>query len=157
MGNKKIRHLAFRIEYQGIAKELISEIEVINLLNNKNKKYKAIWDTRATHTVITPKVLNELSLSAADTTSIIGVNSITEDIPVALFNLSLSADIRIENIRGAVCPIGGDTDILIGMDIIRFGDFAVSNGWGKTLFSFAVPPFENKIDLLENANRLNDK
>lgn len=81
----------------------------------------------------------------------------TEDIPVALFNLSLSADIRIENVRGAVCPIGGDIDILIGMDIIIFGDFAVSNGGEKTLFSFAVPPFENKIDLLENANRVNDK
>lgn len=61
----------------------------------------------------------------------------------------------IKNVRGAVCIIGGDADILIGMDIIKFGDFAISNGGGQTLFSFAIPPFENKTDLLEKANKTN--
>lgn len=50
MANKKSPHLAFSIKYRGIAKELISESEIINPLNNQRKKYKAIWDTGATHT-----------------------------------------------------------------------------------------------------------
>lgn len=92
-----------------------------------------------------------------DTTTIIGVNSKTKDIEVALFNLSLPLNINIamENIREAVCTIGDDIDILIGMDIIRLGDLAIYNGNGETLFSFAIPPFENKTDLLEKANRVN--
>lgn len=155
MVNKKSPHLAFSIKYRGIAKELTSESEIINPLNNQRKKYKAIWDTGATHTAITPKVLKELSLIIVDTTTIIGVNSKTEDIQVALFNLLLPLNIEIKNVRGAVCTIGGDADILIGMDIIKFGDLAISNGGGQTLFSFAIPPFENKTDLLEKANKTN--
>lgn len=155
MANKKSPHLAFSIKYRGIARELTSESEIINPLNNQRKKYKAIWGTGATHTVITPKVLKELSLIIVDTTTIIGVNSKTEDIQVALFNLLLPLNIEIKNVRGAVCTIGGDADILIGMDIIKFGDLAISNGGGQTLFSFAIPPFENKTDLLEKANKTN--
>ena len=30
-------------------------------------------------------------------------------------------------------------DVLIGMDIINRGDFAVSNRNGKTMFSFRIP------------------
>jgi hypothetical protein len=37
------------------------------------------------------------------------------------------------------------------MDIIGLGDFSISNGENSTLFSFAVPPFTNKIDLVEKA------
>lgn len=61
----------------------------------------------------------------------------------------------MENMRGVVCTIGDDIDILIGMNIIRLGDLAISSGNGETLFSFAIPPFENKTDLLEKANRVN--
>lgn len=49
MSNKKNPHLAFSIKYKGIAKELISDIEIINPLNNQRKKYNAIWDTGATN------------------------------------------------------------------------------------------------------------
>jgi hypothetical protein len=36
--------------------------------------------------------------------------------------------------------------MIIGMDIITLGDFALSNGNEQSLFSFAVPPFQEKID-----------
>lgn len=35
MSNKKNPHLAFSIKYKGIAKELVSEAEIINPLNNQ--------------------------------------------------------------------------------------------------------------------------
>ena len=149
MLNKKIPHLAFSIKYKGIAKELISDIEIINPL------YNAIWDTGATNTVITPKVLKELSLTIVDIATIVGVNSEPKHAQVALFNLLLPNNVSIKGVRGSVCTIGGDADILIGMDIIKFGDFAISNSGGQTLFSFAIPPFENKTDLLEKANKTN--
>ena len=155
MSNKKNPHLAFSIKYKGIARELISDIEIINPLNNQRKKYNAIWDTGATNTVITPKVLKELSLTIVDIATIVGVNSEHKHAQVVLFNLLLPNNVSIKGVRGSVCTIGGDADILIGMDIIKFGDFAISNGEGQTLFSFAIPPFENKTDLLEKANKTN--
>lgn len=115
MENKKIPHLAFSIKYKGIAKELVSEAEIINPLNNQRKKYKAIWDTGATHTAITPKVLKELSLTIVDIATIVGVNSEPKYVQVALFNLLLPNNVSIKGVRGSVCTIGSDADILIGM------------------------------------------
>ena len=93
MLNKKIPHFAFSIKYKGIARELISDIEIINPLNNQRKKYKAIW---ATNTVITSKVLKELSLTIVDIATIVGVNSEPEHAQVALFNLLLPNNVSIK-------------------------------------------------------------
>jgi len=60
----------------------------------------------------------------------------------------------LPDIRFSVCDIPG-TDVLIGMDIIMIGDFAISNGNGKTLFSFAIPPFKNKVSYTEKADSIN--
>lgn len=100
MSNKKNPHLAFSIKYKGIAKELISDIEIINPLNNQRKKYNAIWDTGATNTVIAPKVLKELSLTIVDIATIVGVNSEPKHAQVALFNLLLPNNVSIKGVRG---------------------------------------------------------
>jgi hypothetical protein len=39
-----------------------------------------------------------------------------------------------------------ENEIIIGMDVITQMDIAVTNGGGQTQFSFAIPPFENRID-----------
>jgi hypothetical protein len=43
------------------------------------------------------------------------------------------------------------------MDVIMLGDFSISNGDSKTLFSFAVPPFPTKIDLYEKTLSVNKR
>jgi hypothetical protein len=45
----------------------------------------------------------------------------------------------------------------IGMDIIRLGDFSISNATNEPLFSFAIPPFPEKIDLAEKSEAENRK
>jgi len=47
-------------------------------------------------------------------------------------------------------------DVLLGMDIIRFGDLAISNFNGKTTFSFRSPPIE-KIDFVQEINSMKEK
>ena len=59
--------------------------------------------------------------------------------------------VDVNNTNVAVCNLVKDIDLLIGMDIIKLGDFSISNGAGKTLFTFAAPPFEEKTDLYEPA------
>ena len=50
------------------------------------------------------------------------------------------------NIEFSMIPVTGndlgDTDMLIGMDIISKGDFAITNVGGKTTFSFRIPSVE---------------
>jgi hypothetical protein len=46
-------------------------------------------------------------------------------------------------------------EFIVGMDIIRFGDFMIANSWGKTLFSFAAPPLPIRINLVNQADQIN--
>lgn len=50
----------------------------------------------------------------------------------------------------------GDVDMLIGMDVISKGDFAVTNVGGITTFSFRIPSQET-IDYVQQDNQANAK
>lgn len=149
----KSPHHAFCTEYPGIVKELKTEAVVINPITNQEKKYIAVWDTGATNSVISPKVFSELNLVKIDEVLVHGVNS-HETRPITGISIGLPNKVRVDECRVSVCDVAG-CDLLIGMDIISIGDFAISNGDGKTTFSFAFPPFENKTDLLDKANNVN--
>jgi len=79
-----------------------------------------------------------------------GINNISMA-DVVKVSIRLPNLVVIQNISVSVCNLVKDVDLLIGMDIIQLGDFSISNGEGKTLFSFAMPPFEEKIDLHKKA------
>ena len=56
----------------------------------------------------------------------------------------MNNEIRIQNLIVMDSEIGKQgIDVLIGMDIISMGDFAVSNFDGKTQFSFRIPSQEH--------------
>lgn len=152
----KIPHFAFSTKTKPIARELATEIIVENPLTNKNINVKGIWDTGATNSVISERVFNTLQLNKIDTIPVSGVNSINHIAIVTVVNLLLPNGLRIPDIRLTVDKIAG-TDVLIGMDVISMGDLAISNINNETLFSFAIPPFENPTDLLEKANRMNNR
>ncbi|MDR1430446.1 MAG: aspartyl protease family protein [Spirochaetaceae bacterium] len=143
-------HFAFRNEYQGMPNQLLSDVEVLSLEDpSRRGTYKGVWDTGATLTMITPKIFTELKLTAIDTATVHGVNSLMK-VPVVLVNLILPNGIGVGGVRVTVSDIQG-VDMLIGMDIILLGDFSISNFEKKTVFTFAVPPFQNRTDLYEKA------
>nr|AGS51648.1 hypothetical protein [uncultured bacterium contig00026] len=41
------------------------------------------------------------------------------------------------------------------MDIIKFGDFLISNSQGKTFFSFASPPLPIRLNLVDQVKQIN--
>ena len=53
-------------------------------------------------------------------------------------NIRLPNGVGFSGIRVTLGELG-DADMLIGMDIINQGDFAVTNSNGKTKFSFRIP------------------
>ncbi|GMO69785.1 MAG: hypothetical protein Ta2A_18120 [Treponemataceae bacterium] len=78
------KHVAFRYEYHGLARQLLSDVEIISRTDGKRVTCKGVWDTGAMFTMITPYVSNALKLIPIDTISISGVGGKTEKAPVVM-------------------------------------------------------------------------
>ena len=100
---------------------------------------------------ITPKMVYELGLIPDGKKPVIGISGLVLKDSVKVCIMLPTMELTIEkDIEAAIIDLSG-ADLLIGMDIIQRGDFAISNGAGKTLFTFAIPPFEDKVDLYKKA------
>ena len=152
----KLPHLAFGVDYNRIVPEIATTIIEENPISKQSVTVKGVWDTGATHSVISPKVFDILKLNQIDTAIVSGVSSINHKAIVTVANLILPNNVRIPDVRLTVDEIV-NTEVLIGMDIINFGDFSISNANKQTYFSFACPPFENPTDLVEKADRMNER
>lgn len=137
------------IQYNGLSRVLSSTVAIAPAFDPSTltaeqpspfKQYKSIWDTGATASVITEKVVNELGLQPISMTQVHHVHgqALAE---VYLINIGLPNNVAFAGIR-VTKGILSDVDALIGMDIIAQGDFAVSNFNGKTVFSFRMPSTE---------------
>ncbi len=67
-----------------------------------------------------------------------------------LVNIKLPNSVGFANVLVTKADMG-ETEVLIGMDIISAGDFALTHKEGKTCFSFRVPSLLH-IDFVETAN-----
>ena len=105
------------------------------------KKFTAIWDTGATNCVITQKVIDDCGLKPIGMAEVHTAQGrgLT---PVYLASIFLPNKVIIPELRMARGIVAGDAEVLIGMDIISQGDFAVTNKDGKTTFSFRMPSIE---------------
>ena len=71
--------------------------------------------------------------------------------PVFLVDVYLPNGIVALQVTASLAELD-DFDVLVGMDIIRLGDLAVSNAGGRTTFTFRMPP-QSSIDFVEDAKR----
>ena len=104
-----------------------------------------MWNTRAEQSSITQKVVSSLNLG---TSGFIKVNSIHGCIPrarVVKIRIKLQNIDLTEIINPTVLGLVKGIDLVIGMDIIRLGDAAISNGFGKTLFTFAIHLLKTRL------------
>jgi predicted aspartyl protease len=149
-----IKSNAFNVAYNGISSILTTEVHIASPFESANspkeaqrKKFFAIWDTGATNSVITQKVVQECGLSPIAIANVHTASGETLS-NVYLVSIRLPNKVIIPQIRVTEGMIGGDVEVLIGMDIINRGDFAVTNKDGKTNFSFRIPSVEC-IDFVE--------
>jgi predicted aspartyl protease len=105
-----------------------------------HEHFTAIWDTGATNTVITQKVVDACGLKPIGMTQTRTANGLA-NCEVYLINIVTTNSVGWSNIRVTKGDITG-TDVLIGMDIITMGDFAITNKDGKTCFSFRTPSMQ---------------
>ena len=144
---------AFTVHFDGLARTFIAEALISAAFDfTKEKEYQipnkyfGIWDTGATNSCITKKVIDQCGLKPIGMTKVHTVGG-TKESELFLVNIGLPNKVGIPNIKVSEGNIEG-ADILIGMDIIRMGDFAITHKGGKTKFSFRIPPVEY-IDFVE--------
>jgi hypothetical protein len=113
----------------------------------------ALWDTGAMMSAITPKIRDRLKATTINRKTIAAIHT-TQEVDIVAITLELPNSVVKKTIRVAVCNITSNAEMIIGMDIISLGDFALSHGNDQTLFSFAVPPFRDKIDFSKRQNDL---
>lgn len=112
-----------------------------------HKQYNAVWDTGATNTVITRKVVGDLNLAPISMALVNHAGGQSTQ-PVFLVNVLLPNNVGFAHIRVTEGQITDQADVLIGMDIINHGDFAITHKFGKTKFTFRIPSIED-IDFVE--------
>ena len=111
------------------------------------ENFNAIWDTGATSSVVTPKIAEKLQLLPIQKIQV-NTPSGSHIADVYKVNLYLPNKVVLPKINVA-SGVPANCDMLIGMDVISLGDFAVSNYGGKTTFSFRLPSF-GEIDFCKD-------
>ncbi len=134
---------------------LISKVEIATSFTPSNpgnippsKEFHAIWDTGASATAITAKVVKDCGLKPIGMAQVETANG-TRHCNVYLVSVFLPNKLIIPNVRVTESVIAGGCEVLVGMDIIGQGDFAVTNHKGKTAFSFRLPSME-EIDFVKS-------
>lgn len=127
-------------------------ISIASMVDPKPKyvEYVAIWDTGATSSVITKKIADDLGLQPIGMTQVSTAGGL-HDCNIYIVNIVLPNSITISNVRVTEAPLNG-FDVLIGMDIISIGDFAVSSTkQGNTVVSFRIPHDDEPVDFVKIA------
>lgn len=100
-------------------------------------EFTALWDTGASISAISKKVIDALGLEIEGSINVATVNGLEKSntylISLILPNNYIQADLT-------VCECHSSKhDVIVGMDIISKGDFAITNKDGKTKFTFQIP------------------
>ena len=101
-------------------------------------QYNALWDTGATASVISSEVVSQLGLAPISRCRTYHAQG-DSIVNVYLVDLILPNKLRVKDVRVTEGRLNG-FGLLIGMDIINLGDFALTHKNKQTVFSFQIPP-----------------
>lgn len=110
----------------------------------------AIWDTGATNSAISRRVVDQLGLP---TTSMTRVHTANGEAVQTVHQVSIGLPNRllVQDIQATCAEVIHGADALVGMDVISSGDLAITIKDKKTMMSFHFPPRENQIDFVPMA------
>lgn len=108
------------------------------------KVTKTLWDTGASATLISRRVINVLGLESVGLSGASGYNGGIDIKDTFLIHLGLPTGDVVTNVVAMEFD-SDDYDVVIGMDVICQGDFALTNKGGTTTFSYRLPSAEEIV------------
>ena len=104
---------AFVKKYPALASDLNTDIEIfpVSSVNHQGTTVYAIWDTGASQTVITHRLMSHLNLIPIETKLVHGVNS-KQLVDVVAISIKLPNGFLVPDIRVFVCDIPSPIDLL---------------------------------------------
>lgn len=137
----------FTTTFPGGAEALITECIVIPAVDFSNGEKvssyyptnNAVWDTGADTTIIRKSIADALHLIPANKSAIAGIGGVVSS-NVYLIHLGLPSGEAVLELEAMELPDDQiDYDVIIGMDVIRECDFAITNKEGDTRFTYERP------------------
>ena len=126
-------------------------------LIDKNR-FICIWDTGASVSCVTSNIVERYNLTSIGKSDFFtGGHCKSKSTDVYSIDLMFRDDFVFNNLRVLKIEKHDVFDIIIGMDIISQGDFAVSNLNGSTSFSFRIPSMGTANFLNENYDKESDQ
>lgn len=117
-------------------------------------EFVALWDTGATATLISDSVTAKCGHASTGKRTIQGVNS-TDVVDEYVVDVHLGP-VCFPTISVGERRISPDFDVLLGMDVIGQGDFAMTRQNGQTVVSFQTPHHQT-IDFFRSLEMANLK
>ena len=134
---QKVTAPSFTTEYKCISLRLLND--VLLKTDKGTIKARAQWDTGASGTCIAQELAEGLQLKPVGRRNV-KTPSGEGEYNTYCVDLILPNNVGIKDVLVVGSEIGKQgIGVLIGMDIISLGDFAISNYKGQTHFTFRVP------------------
>lgn len=147
---------ALSINYDRLVNCIQTPVTLTNIFNQQQIHSLGIWDTGATNSVITRNAAIQLGLQPVAKTIVRGVHGEkvvnVYFVKIALNNEQITLTMKVTECEELSAK--HDVCMLIGMDIIKIGDFSITNFDGKTVMSF-IRPSQKKVDFVEDINEYN--
>ena len=128
-------------DYDGIVDYLESEVRLITddttTQDSYGQKYVGLWDTGSSRSCIRTDIIEKLGLSFTGRSLISTANGRLR-VKTYTISIQLPNDEIIPNLIVSAANLESNVDVLIGMDVIRKGDFHIDNSSGRTNFSFVI-------------------
>lgn len=150
-----VNYKAFTLKSEGLLQSINTDVLVTSDLtyadDTEPRMWNAIWDTGASKSSINKNIVDYLKLIPIGRGRVGTANGVVE-VNTYNVNIGLPNGVTVSDVIVSCSDLGADVDMLIGMDIIRYGDFSITNKNGRTTFSFRIPSVE-EVDFVAEAKR----
>ena len=120
-----------------MVENVLTECDIYTADGHKFHTERAMWDTGADTTIISSRIVKELKLLPYKQGGIAGIGGATGS-NVYLVHVLVPTGDFVTYVEVMESDFE-DIDVLIGMDVIVFGDFLLTNADNKTTFQFRTP------------------
>ena len=127
----------YKKEYPTLVEDIVTECSIYSIDGHKFHTDRALWDTGADTTIISSRIVRQLQLQPYRQGGISGIGGATGS-NIYLVHVLVPTGDAVTSVEVMESDFE-DIDVLIGMDIIIFGDFLITNKDSKTTFQFRTP------------------